>query len=485
VIQALRGLSGARRLLLLGAAAVIIAAIWWVSKWASEPTYVTLFRDLEFSDAAAIEEQLDKNNIRNRLGAGGAEVLVPVADVARARVVLAREGLQTVGRPGLELFDKPSWGMTDFTQRVTYQRALEGELARTISGLRGIQRAQVHLVLPTPSPLRRLERPASASVVIGFQQGTAPDEETVKGITYIVSNSVEHLSSDNVAVMDEEGHVLSVPSPGGSTGGAASWQLYVQRTVEEDLASKILLLLEPVVGVGRVRAQVAAELSFDQIDSTVESYDPDNQVLQAEQRTEVEPGSPGETAGSQTAISNTYRNSRRLERSIRSSGRLNHLTAAVLVDEEQMGTGSEGKVELADLEAMVRDAIGLDETRGDRLTVRAVPFEPLAVPDGGIAVDAQKPATNVIDLLERIGRALVGVIALAGLALLGLRLLRLPALAKTPAARQAALEGAGTGGAAALAEPGTAADSSALLKGKPGEPSDATAHVVRTWLAES
>jgi len=378
--------------------------------------------------------------------------------------------------------------MTDFTQRVTYQRALEGELARTIGGLRGIQRAQIHLVLPSPSPLRRLERPASASVVIGFQQGAVASDETIKGITYIISNSVEHLSSDNVAVMDEDGHVLSIPSASGSSGSAATWQLTVQRSVEEDLAGKILQLLEPVVGYGRVRAEVSAELSFDQVDSTIESYDPDNQVLQAEQRTEVEQGSSTQAAGAQTAISNTYRNSRRLERSIRSSGKLNHLTAAVLVDEERIGASTEGKVRLADLEAMVRDAIGVDETRGDRLTMRSVPLEPITVPDGGVGSDSPKPGTNIVDLLERIGRSLVGIIALAGLALLGLRLLRLPAMGGAPSRGAAALEGMRAGDTAALPEAGgtgASAEFQALHQGKSEGQSDATTNVVRTWLAES
>ena len=205
-----------RRLLLFGMAAAAIVAVWVVAHQMTAPTYMTLFRDLDLKESGLIGDQLRKSNIEYRLTGGGTEVQVPVSQIATARVALAREGLPSSGRPGLELFDKASWGMTDFTQRVTYQRALEGELARTIGGLQGIQGAQVHLVLPASSNLRRLERPASASVMITLKGGAALPAQAVQGIVYIVSNSVEQLPAENVAVMDASGRVLSVPAAPGA-----------------------------------------------------------------------------------------------------------------------------------------------------------------------------------------------------------------------------------------------------------------------------
>ena len=128
-IDSIRSMTATRRFLVLSAAAVALVGIWMVGRWATAPTFVPLYRDLALGEVGTIGAALDKAEIQHRLGAGGTEVLVPAADLARARVALARDGLAQAGRPGLELFDKPSWGMTDFTQRVTYQRALEGELA--------------------------------------------------------------------------------------------------------------------------------------------------------------------------------------------------------------------------------------------------------------------------------------------------------------------------------------------------------------------
>src|SRR5690349_1954818 len=164
--------------------------------------------------------------------------------------------------------------MTDFTQRVTYQRALEGELARTLSGLRGVDRAQVHLVLPAQSNLRRLDRPASASIVVTLKPNAQLSSDAVQGIAYIVSNSVEGLSSDNVAIMDDSGRLLSVPAIAGGSG-MTTRQLEIQRQLEQHLAGKVEDLLATVVGYGRARAEVSAEMSFDQVDRTVESFDPD------------------------------------------------------------------------------------------------------------------------------------------------------------------------------------------------------------------
>jgi flagellar M-ring protein FliF len=495
VPSAIGGARGSRRILLILAAAAAIVAVWGVGRWASTPTYVTLYSDLDLNEAGAIDDKLQKGGIPHRLGGGGTEVMVPVSDVARARVALAKDGLPTGGRPGLELFDKPTWGMTDFTQRVTFQRALEGELARTIAGIHGIDRAQVHLVLPTPSALRKLERPARASVVIKCVNGASLSPETVQGITYIVSNSVEQLSSDNVAVMDDSGRLLSVPVNEDSGAGMTSWQLEIQRAVEERLTDKIEGLMTTVVGLGRVRAQVTADMSFDRVDRTVETYDPETQVLSSEQRSETEPGA-GST-GTQTVINNSYQNSRKLEKNTSSVGKLTRLTAAIIVDEAALGAGKgAGGAELTTdrLEAMVRDAIGADATRGDRVTVVAVPFGASGVPEGiggGAVGTSGRQKIDPFQIGEHFLRPAIGLIAILALLILAIRALGLKGGSRPATAQQGGdATGEAEGENPLALGAGNRADLTLVGGQRQGrragvrEP-ETTAQAMRAWLSDS
>lgn len=480
-----------RRLALLGGVVIVLAAVALVGRWASTPTFVTLYRDLDLKESGEIAEQLGKTNVPFRLVAGGSEVQVPVADVARARVSLAKDGLPAAGRPGLELFDKPSWGMTDFTQRVTYQRALEGELSRTLGQIAGVERAEVHLVMPAPSAIRRNDRPAGASVVLTLKGGASLGPETVQGMAYIVSNSVEQLSPDNVAIMDATGRVLSAPIAAGAGSGLTGRQLEAQRGIEQRTVDKIEDLIATVVGAGRVRAQVSAQLSFDQVDQVVESFNPDGQVLQTEQRSE----GTADGGGQQTIVSNQYQNSRRTERSQSNAGKLTKLTVSVLVDEKSLR--AERTRQLADLETMVRNAVGIDSLRGDRLSVLAVPFEPLAVQQ---AEASAKPKVDVVATAERFSRPAVGLVAIVAMILIALQMVRAMAprpvkAAKGGAMATAAVGGAGAPGALAAPDldepdvlPGPDEQRVLRLKEKLRQDSnqrpETTAQVVRAWLAD-
>jgi flagellar M-ring protein FliF len=154
-------LGGERRALLIGVGVLAALLIFGLSRWATAPTWVPLFTGLPLETVGDVTQRLDEENVRYRLERGGAEVLVPASDVARARVRLAKDGLPSAGRPGLELFDQPSWGMTDFSQRINYRRALEGELERTIGKMRGVESAQVHLGMQEgrPASAPRTARP--------------------------------------------------------------------------------------------------------------------------------------------------------------------------------------------------------------------------------------------------------------------------------------------------------------------------------------
>lgn len=486
MMNAVRGMDASRRALLIGGFVVLIAALVTVGRWASTPTYTTLFTDVDLKESSDITDHLTKSNVPFRLQGGGTTIEVPVADVARARVALAKDGLPTNGRPGLELFDKPSWGMTDFTQRVTYQRALEGELARTIGAIQGVEKAEVHLLLPNTSSLRRQDRQAGASVVLTLKGGTPPNAEAVQGMTYIVSNSVEGLSAENVAIMDNTGRVLSLPSSGLGGAGLTGRQIEVSRGMERQTIDKIEGLVGTVVGVGRVRAQVAAQVSFDQVDATTESYNPDGQVLQTEQRSEA---AAADGTGNQTVVSNQYQNSRKVEKSTSLAGRLTRMTVAVLVDEKSMRAGEKEK-QLADIDAMVRNAVGIDSTRGDRLSVLAVPFEPVqAIGD----TKAAKPGIDPVVMAERVSRPLAGVVASVAILLIALQLkglvlpaggARAPLSAGAMAANGPAGELGSAGTPFASAEDGEVASLKNRLKHDAAERPQVTAQVLKAWLAE-
>jgi flagellar M-ring protein FliF len=477
---------GTRRFIQLGAGAAVVAGIWLLAHWASAPTFVTLYRDLDLSESGSIAENLAKTDIPYRLASGGAEVLVPAADIARARVTLAKAGLPTNGRPGLELFDKPDWGMTDFTERVTYQRALEGELARTIGALRGVSRAQVHLVLPSGGPLHRIDRPAGAAVVLTLKGGTTVSPETVRGITYIVSNSVEQLSSDNVAVMDDAGHVLSVPAATETAEGLTTRQLEIQRSVEGHLEDKIEGILATVVGTGRVRAQVSAQMSFDQVDRTTESFDPDGQVLQTEQRSESQGGNPGDSAGSQTVLSNAYQNSHKVEKYVGSVGNVSKLSIAVLVDEKALGTSGPGgkPLDTREIESVVRNAVGADSARGDRINVTAVPFEATPLAAGGDGGTSSLPKADPMRMVEKVSRPVVSVVAIVVLLLLAFRTLGSPAPRAAETDATVATNGTANGRALPAANGSEFLLGASRLPGESGARPEAAAQVMRAWMAE-
>lgn len=412
----LRQLTNSRGVLAIFGLAVALVPIWLLVHWAYSPTYVSLFRELEWGEVGSVVDKLQGAGIGYRLQQGGSEVAVPAAELARARVLLAEDGYG-VGRPGMELFDRSSWGMTDFSQRVTYRRALEGELTRTIEHLRGVVRVQVHLALPEASPLRKLERPAEAAVVVSVGSGTVLSPEVVRGIAALVSNSVEHLTSDNVVILDDSGRLLSSVTDASSPVGLSNRQLELQRGVEEGLAAKAQGILAQVLGERNSRVQISADLNFEQVDQTVETFDPDGQVIASEERSESEPGAAGGPSGSSTIFHNTFLNSRRVDHIVGSVGGIKRLTVAVLLNEEAMResaarTSITPAVRMANLEALVRNAVGFDAGRGDQITLVAIPFDTTVVTD---VTDLVAEPTSTLEVLPLIERFLPQVIAILGI----------------------------------------------------------------------
>jgi flagellar M-ring protein FliF len=486
-------IGGARRAMTLAVGVLAVGLIYGVSKWATAPEWVPVLSGLSIETVGTLTDKLDQAGIKYKLERGGADVSVAASDLARARVTLARDGLPTSGRPGLELFDQPSWSMTDFTQRINYRRALEGELERTIGKMRGVEAAQVHLALHESSSFRAGNTPIEASVVLKTTQQTPP-REVVDGIQHLVASSVDGLESERVTIVDDSGRLLSSPNEPGSLAGLSSRQLGVQREVEGYLESRAEDLIGQIVGRGNARVQVSANVNFDRVERTTQTMDPDKQVAQQEQKAEIVPGQQGGAGSSNTAT--TYENSKSVETFSNAIGSLRRLSVAVLVNDRMTGTADKPAftprtpAELARIDTLVRTAVGYDSLRGDVVSVVSVPF---TVP----APAAPEPVTNtsIITKVREYEKPVLNVVALAlafVIALLALRSLRTPATAPAlHGTQQQALgsaSGSAPGGELPRAIPERAIPASTVMRDRivatVDEQPEVAARLLRSWMKE-
>jgi flagellar M-ring protein FliF len=434
---------GRRRAAILGAGVGMVLAILGLSWWATAPEWVPAYTGVPLESVSEMTDRLDGAKVPYRLENGGQDVLVTTADLARARVALAQGGLPGGGRPGLELFDQPSWGMTDFTQRINYRRALEGELERTIGEMRGVESAKVHLAIEAAASFRSEQRPGEASVVLKLRGGEEPERAVVRGIQSLVASSVGGVEAERVAVLDDAGRLLSTPAGDGSLSALSNRQLEVQREVERHLEDKAAALLAQALGPGNARVEVAAEINFDRVERTRESVDPDGQVTASEQTSEIVPGAQG-GAGSRTAAT-TYDNSRQMETFSGAVGGVRRLTVAVLVND---ATGEGGaaqprpEAEVQRIQTLVERAVGFDARRGDQVSVVSMAFARAPTETGG-AVDAWglvhelwRPAVTLLALLLAFVVAMRLVKALRPQAAEAGTVAAAPAVAALPAAEE-------------------------------------------------
>src|SRR5271166_3452840 len=243
------GLTVKQRVLLVGAVVLTIAVLAAFAHLISTPDYVPLMTGMEPADAQALAEKLAAKNISYQLSPDGKGVNVPSDKLDSSRMEIASDGMPHSGRLGFELFDKLNWGQTEFDEKVNYQRALEGELERSIQTLRDVESVRVHLVMSTDSVFLDRERPAKASVILKLRSGRLP-EETQLGIARLVSGAVDKLSPENVTVIDADtNRPLGTQRHGAFSDG----------TVEQEYTAKLLQTLEPVVGPQHVRASVNVE----------------------------------------------------------------------------------------------------------------------------------------------------------------------------------------------------------------------------------
>jgi flagellar M-ring protein FliF len=408
-----------------------------------------LYGDMDLRDASQVADLLEKQHVPHQLTQQGSTVLVPADQVARARLLLAKEGLPSGGSVGYEIFDRND-GLTanQFQQNINQTRALEGELDRSIRMMQGVRNVRVHLVLPRREPFSREQQEAQASVILTMNGAARMDKESVQAVLNLVAASVPGLRPQNISIVDSRGELLArAGQPGREVGTALSTD-EVKRGIETRMARSVEEMLERTVGPGHVRADATVEMDFDQLRETQERYDPDGQVPRStqsvsdnsksteagEQNVSVQnnlpnanAGNPATGAGSQQARTEETTNfeiSKTVRTTVHDQPQVKRLSLAVMVD----GTVTQGadgqpvwkersQAELDQIAALVRSAVGFDEKRGDQIQVTSMRFasdiEPVAAAPAGIFGLPLEKA----DLMRLAETLLFGVVALLTLLL--------------------------------------------------------------------
>ncbi|MCL2340602.1 MAG: flagellar M-ring protein FliF [Proteobacteria bacterium] len=364
--------------------------------------YQLLYGNLTDSDASAVITWLKGQNIPYQLDNSGHNVLIPVKNIHESRLSLASLGLPQGGGVGFEIFDKQSFALTDFTQKVNYSRALQGELSRTIASLGPVESARVHLALPEKRLFKDQQQPATASVIIKLAPGKRLSEPQIEGIVHLVSSSIEGLAPQRVTVIDQNGNVLS--RLGEKTmAGLSPDMLEFQTQVEQRLEDRAQALLDKSLGAKNAMVRVSATLDFAKTEKTEETFDPEEPVIRSEQIHEDKSGSdivggvPGvqsnlegnamQSAAATPPVSRSQRTtnyeiSKVVSKTVRPVGTVSKLSVSVLVadktipakDKEAARTEPRTPAELKSLETMVASALGLDQARGDKIEVTSMPF---------------------------------------------------------------------------------------------------------------
>ena len=375
-----------RRLLLGGVVVGVIVLLLLVARWASAPDYALLFGNLAAQDAGRVVEALEAEGVAYDLRDGGTAVFVPRDQVYGLRVSMATSGTVTDGPAGYELFDGGTLGMTDFMQRLNVKRALEGELARTISSVRQVERARVHLVLPERSPFRDQQVAATASVVLSVRGALSPDQ--VSGVAALVAGAVEDMDPSQVTVLDEAGRMLTGPGAD-AEGGLSTAQVRMRREVEEHLAGAGQSMLDRMLGPGRAVVRVAADLDLSSTVTERNAVDPESQTMISEERQDE----TGDGIAAESLVRN-YELTRETTRAEREAGAIRTLTISVLLDEAAPPAADRPQepgeptpftdAQVRQIESLVKNAVGFDEDRGDRFAVQQIRFSAPTEEDGGL-----------------------------------------------------------------------------------------------------
>jgi len=415
-----------------------ISGIVWVANWSNKPDYVVLFSDLKPTDSASVITKLKEKKIKYEVrGDGSAIAVSPPEMVHELRIELAGEGVPQGGVVGLEIFEATNLGTTTFQEKIKFQRAIQGELERTITALEAVKSARVHLAQPEKSVFTKRGSEPTASVMLQLENGGELTKAQIKGITNLVAGSVEGLKHENVTLIDIHGNLLSVDDQNEDALTMEATRLQFQREMEKGYVQRIEQMLTKVLGPNKVIARVSTDLDFSATEREEESYDPGGQVIRS-QRTVQEgsgAGQRGGIPGVSTNLSNdpnllapkgqgdqesqrkeevkNYEVSRAVSKTSSPRGKLTRLSVAVLVDgnyEKRSDAPADAVAEfkaldhetLGRIESLVKSAVGFDSGRGDTVTVENIAFHAI---DNEFAEDMSGKATQdfIFNLLFRAG----------------------------------------------------------------------------------
>lgn len=446
-----------RKLGLMVALAAVIAVLVGSMMWAQAPDYRVLYGNLTDRDGGAVIEALQKQNIPFKTGDGGT-IMVPSNVVYEARLKLASQGLPKGGSVGFELMDNQKFGITQFQENINYQRALEGEIARTVETIDSVQGARVHLAIPKPTVFVREEQKPSASVLVSLYAGRTLDKSQVAGIVHLIAGSVPEMPPGNVTIIDQNGKMLTSSSGNGTVSGLDSSQLEYLKEVELGYAKRIEDIIAPIMGADNIRAQVTADLDFSQTEQTAETYkpnpSPDQSSIRSQQTSESfgesgasatgvpgalsnqppgaatapinAPGGKPAAAGAQAAAGTggamhkdstiNYELDKTISHIKKPVGSVKRLSVAVVVNNKGV-KDKKGKVnyraltkdELTQVYNLTKEAMGFNQARGDTLNVVNAPF------NLEVGEEAQQLPVWKDPAMQSLSKELVKYLLMAGL----------------------------------------------------------------------
>jgi len=391
-----------------------VAGFIFLMNWSGESEYHPLYANLDPEDASVILTKLKEQKIEYRIASNGTTILIPQEHIYETRMQLAAEGIPQSSGIGFEIFDNTKLGMTAFAQNVNYQRALQGELARTINRIIEIESSRVHIVMTEKSLFVEDEEPATASVVLKLRQGKWLNQSQINGIVHLVSSSVARLSPEDVTIVDSNGKLLAGVKNTSSFGSLSSDQLDYQARVEKTLEKRIRTMLELALGENKAIVRLSCSFDFKKQERTEEQYLPNNSVIRSEQllnEISLEPGTtpqgipgirsnlPGDTsAGQQNKSLDSNATFQKKDRTVNYEigkiishikepvGEMTRISVAVLVDGTYQNIKNEkGKLEwqyvartdqeMQKFENIVKRAVNFTEARGDQVDIVNIPFE--------------------------------------------------------------------------------------------------------------
>lgn len=472
LLASLRGFGRTKLAMMAAVAVVLIGGFAMVAMRVSSPALAPLYSNLSAEDSSKIATELGKIGIPYELRNNGADVYVPSERVLKMRMTMAEQGLPSNGSiVGYEVFDKTeTFGSSQFVMNINIQRALEGELARTIGAFRSVESARVHLVLPKQEMFTKDKRDASASVAVKLRGGQELSKHEIASITHFVAAAVPNLKPSRITVVDSYGRLLARGDGDEGIGAMASMTEEFRVAYENRLRDTLENLIEKVVGPGKVKVQISAIMNFDRVTVDSEKFDPEGQVARSVQSTSERDdaqeaqgkdavsvannlpaaqaqggaGNTSKRAGEKSEETTNYEISKTVERRVQEGGTVKRMSVAVLVDglykddaggEKQYSPRSEE--ELKRIESVVRTAAGIDEKRGDTLEVVNMQFSSVSI--------AEEEGGSFLAQLKYQFEGIIQTLIIAGVAILAIMVILKPAIQHlmklTAAASERAAEG--------------------------------------------